>query len=282
VTATAGRLGLAIGPSELFARWQRNGDDRARDLLVEQFLPLARSLARRYVRSSEPLEDLVQIASLGLLNAIDRFDPSRGLAFSSFAVPTILGELKRHFRDHSWSLKVPRGAQERAHKITEAQEQISAGTGRAPTVSELAQYLKLSDEEVLDGLLATQAYDTASLDTPRPSHNDPNAAYPDALGHEDERFALIDDAATIRGAFKYLPPRERQILYLRFGEDLTQTAIARQIGVSQMEVSRLLRKSLARLRDITDDSPPASDRVVVIPDPTSANHQQAKRDSSGA
>jgi RNA polymerase sigma-B factor len=254
VTATVSTPGRAVGSGELFDRWQLHGDRRARDALVEQYLPLARSLARRYVRSGEPLEDLVQVASLGLVKAIDRFDPSRGLAFSAYAVPTILGELKRHFRDHTWSLKVPRGAQERALKITKAHEQIIAATGRAPTVSELAQYLKLSDEEVLDGLLATQAHDSASLSAPRPSDDDPNGPYLNALSGEDERFELVDAAATIRGAVKCLRARERQILYLRFGEDLTQTAIAKRIGVSQMQVSRLLRNSLARLQEMTGGS----------------------------
>jgi RNA polymerase sigma-B factor len=178
-------------------------------------------------------------------------------------VPTIIGELKRHFRDHGWALHVPRGAQERAYKITNARNEIIAGTGLAPTVSELAQYLQLSEEEILDGLLATQAYDTASLDTPRPSDDHPNATYLNALGAEDERFELIDAAATIRGAAKHLPSRERQILYLRFGEELTQTAIAKQIGVSQMQVSRLLRKSLAWLHEMTDDSLAASNAGVL-------------------
>jgi RNA polymerase sigma-B factor len=252
VTATVSTRRRAVGSGELFNRWQLHGDVRARDALVEQFLPLARSLARRYLRSAEPLEDLVQVASIGLLQAINRFDPSRGLEFSSFAVPTILGELKRHFRDHSWSLKVPRGAQERALKITNAHEQIIAGTGRAPTVGELARQLTMSEEEVLDGLLATQAHDSASLNAFRQCNDHPTCSCPNALIGEDERFELVEAAATIRGAVKYLPARERQILYLRFGEDLTQTAIAKQIGVSQMQVSRLLRNSLARLREMTD------------------------------
>jgi RNA polymerase sigma-B factor len=235
----------------LFDRWHRSGDRRARDELIERFLPLARKLARRYTPSSEPYEDLVQVASLGLVKAVERFDPGRGFAFTSFAVPTIVGELKRYFRDSSWALHVDRGAQERARKITDAQQQISARTGRAPTVSEIAQYLEISEEEVLDGLQTADAYDAISLDAPMASDDDGASSRLDALGDDDERLSLVDEQATISAAARHLPRRERQILFLRFGEDLTQTEIAERIGVSQMQVSRLLRKSLVQLRELT-------------------------------
>jgi RNA polymerase sigma-B factor len=248
---TEGRAHAAYsGSPELFERWHRYGDRRARDELIERFLPLARKLARRYLSSSEPYDDLVQVASLGLVKAVERFDPSKGFAFTSFAVPTIVGELKRYFRDSGWALHVDRGAQERARRITEAQQRISARTGRAPTVSELAQYLEISEEEVLDGLQTADAYDAISLDAPL-TDADGATSRIDTLGDDDDRLDMVNDQATIFAAARHLPRRERQILFLRFGGDLTQTEIAERVGVSQMQVSRLLRKSLQRLRDLT-------------------------------
>jgi RNA polymerase sigma-B factor len=249
---TEGRAHAAASSSaELFERWHRYGDRRARDGLIERFLPLARKLARRYISSSEPYDDLVQVASLGLVKAVERFDPSKGFAFTSFAVPTIVGELKRYFRDSGWALHVDRSAQERARKITDAQQRISARTGRAPTVSELAQYLEFSEEDVLEGLQTADAYDAISLDAPLASDDDGTSTRIDTIGDDDDRLEMVDDQATIFAAARHLPRRERQILYLRFGEDLTQTEIAERVGVSQMQVSRLLRKSLHRLSELT-------------------------------
>ena len=236
---------------ELFDRWRRHRDRHARDELIERFLPLARKLARRYAQSSEPYEDLVQVASLGLVKAVERFDPSRGFAFTSFAVPTIVGELKRYFRDTAWALHVDRSAQELARKITDAQQKLSSRTGSAPTIQELAQYLELSQEEVLDGLQTAEAYGTVSLDAPFAGDDDEESTRLETIGEEDERLLRVDDHATIFTAARHLPVRERQILYLRFGEDLTQSEIAERVGVSQMQVSRLLRRSLVRLRDVT-------------------------------
>lgn len=253
VTETLGVCLRNAPPPELFRRW-RQGDDRdARDELVERFLPLARKLARRYTQSSESFEDLVQVASLGLVKAVERFDPDRGFAFMSFAVPTIVGELKRYFRDTGWALHVDRGAQERARKIAEAQVQISAETGRPPRIDELAQYLELSEEEVLDGLQVAEAFGTVSLDAPLATDEDGASSRLDAIGDTDERLEMVDEQATIFAAARHLPARERQILYLRFGEDLTQSEIAERIGVSQMQVSRLLRRSLAQLRELATD-----------------------------
>jgi RNA polymerase sigma-B factor len=243
------------GSAELFERWRRHRDRHARDTLIERFLPLARKLARRYAGSNEPFDDLVQVASLGLVKAVERFDPRRGFAFTSFAVPTIVGELKRYFRDSGWALHVDRSAQERARKVTEAHQAISAGNGRPPTVGELSEYLEVPAEEVLDGLQTAEAYDTVSLDAPRPNGDDETVSRLEAIGDEDQRLELVDEQATIFAAAQQLPERERQILYLRFGEDLTQTEIANRVGVSQMQVSRLLRKSLHRLREITRDRP---------------------------
>jgi RNA polymerase sigma-B factor len=236
---------------ELFIRWQEAADWRARECLVERFLPLARSLAARYRRSSEPFEDLLQVASLGLLKAIDRFDPQRGHAFASFAVPTILGELKRYFRDAAWAVHVPRGPQERALQVEEAQQRLTARFGRAPTVYELAEYVERDVEEVLEALDAARAYDSLSLDVPRSTADGEGHSYVEAIGDEDERFALIDADVTIAAAVQHLPLQERRVLYLRFVEDLTQTEIAGRIGVSQMQVSRLLRRGLERLRELT-------------------------------
>ena len=178
---------------ELFARWQQHGDAAAREALVRRYLPLAKRLARRYMHSSEPFEDLQQVASLGLLKALDRFDPSRGRPFQSFAVPTMLGEIRRYFRDSGWSVHVPRGAQERALKIRDAQEAFANEHGRAPTVNQLAVYLELGAEEVIDALVAMQGYKTLSLDAPRPGEQEDTAmSYGDSVGDEDKRYELVE------------------------------------------------------------------------------------------
>ena len=236
---------------QLFARHQQ-GDRLAREELVRRFIPLARSLARRYDRSSEPFEDLLQVASLGLLKALDRFDPEMGHPFASFAVPTILGEMRRHFRDAGWSVHVPRGSQERALKVRDAQERLANERGRAPTVQELAQYLELAQDDVVDALQAIQAYESLSLDAPRPGATDEATSYGDAIGEEDSRYELVELDATVSAVLGRIPQREREILRMRFVEDLTQTEIATRVGISQMQVSRLLRRSLDQLRALTD------------------------------
>src|SRR5438270_3046448 len=244
---------------ELFVRWQRFGDQRAREELIDRFLPLARNLARRYAGAREPFDDLLQVASLGLVKAVDRFDVDRGAAFSSFAVPTILGELKRYFRDLGWSVHVPRGAQERALKVQEAQERLTSRTGRPPTVNELAEYLELSVEDVLDALETAAAHHSTSLDAPREDRSSgESGALVDVFGEEDHRYELVDETVTISVAARELSARERRVLALRFVEDMTQTQIAQEIGVSQMQVSRILRRALNRLRELTEgeDAPP--------------------------
>jgi len=240
------------GAGYLFLRWQQEGDETAREELVEKFMPLARSLARRYGRSSEPFEDLLQVASLGLLKAVDRFDPRRGNSFPSFAVPTILGEMRRYFRDSGWAVHMPRGTQERVLKVRVAQERLTNERGHAPTVGHLAEYLELDTEEILDTLQALQAYETLSLDAPPPSAEEETMTYGDALGHDDERYELVELDATVTAALAHIPARERLILRMRFVEDLTQTEIAARVGVSQMQVSRLLRRSLDQLRTLTE------------------------------
>jgi RNA polymerase sigma-B factor len=238
--------------ARLFERWQQHEDESAREELVRRFMPLARSLARRYGRSSEPFEDLLQVASLGLLKAIDRYDGERGFPFQSYAVPTILGEMRRYFRDSGWAIHVPRGAQERALKVRDAQERISNESGRAPSVNQLAEYLEIDVEDVIDALQAIRAYETVSLDAPRGGGDDDVVPYGDTIGRDDERYELVELDATVSSALGHLPARDRLVLQLRFVEDLTQTEIAERVGISQMQVSRLLRRSLDQLRALTD------------------------------
>jgi RNA polymerase sigma-B factor len=241
---------------ELFVRWQKSKDQRAREELVDRFLPLARNLARRYSGAREPFDDLLQVASLGLVKAIDRFDVDRGAAFSSFAVPTILGELKRYFRDLGWAVHVPRGAQEQALKVQEAQERLTTRTGRPPTVTDLAEYLEIPVEEVLDALETAAAHHSASLDAPREDGDEESGTLVDVFGEEDHRYELIDQTVTVSVAAQELSARERKVLALRFVEDMTQTQIAQEIGVSQMQVSRILRRALSRLRELTETPDP--------------------------
>jgi RNA polymerase sigma-B factor len=235
----------------LFRRWQRDGDPAAREALVRLHMPLARGLARRYGRSSEPFEDLLQVASLGLLKALDRYDADRGHPFASFAVPTILGEMRRYFRDSGWAVHVPRGSQERALKVRDARDRLANRNGRAPTVNQLAEYLELDIEAVIDALQAVQAYDTLSLDASRPSADGEAVTYGESLGRDDERYELVELDATLTAVLKHIPPRERLILQMRFVDDLTQTEIAQRVGISQMQVSRLLRRSVEQLRTLT-------------------------------
>jgi RNA polymerase sigma-B factor len=241
----------AVSSHELFSRWFVHRDVHDRDELIERFLPLARKLALRYAGPNEPHDDLVQVASLGLLNAVERFDPTRGFAFTSFAVPTIVGELKRYFRDSAWALHVDRSAQELARRVAEAQREVGLRKGRSPTIPELAEYLECSEEQVLDGLQTAEAFDTVSLDAPRVGAAGETENRLDLLAGDDDRLDLVDAQMTIFAAAQHLPRRERQILYLRFGEDLTQAEIARRVGVSQMQISRLLRRSVQRLQDLT-------------------------------
>ncbi len=248
--------------TELFHRWCHHRDRRARDELVQRFLPLARKLAHRYRGAHEPIEDLFQVASLGLVKAVDRFDMSRGTAFSSFAVPTILGELKRYFRDCGWSVHVPRGAQEQALKVEEAQQTLTTKRGRPPTVPELAQYLELSVQDVLEALETAGAHHAASLDAPHTDEEGGTGTLGSLFGSEDERYSLVEDGLTITAAARQLPLHERRVLQLRFLEDLTQTQIAERIGVSQMQVSRILRRAVGRLNEFADpDGAPAERRA---------------------
>jgi RNA polymerase sigma-B factor len=233
---------------ELFARYLRHGEPRARDELVERFLPLARQLARRYQRAEEPLDDLVQVASIGLIKAIDRFDPDREVAFSSYAVPTILGELKRHFRDKTWSVRVPRDLQELALKVDRKVSDLARELHRSPTVDEIGQAVGASEEQVLEALEASAAYRATSIDAPRGSDDDGSDTLGDQMGRDEKGFGLAEDRATLHRLLGTVTQREREVLRLRFEEDLTQAEIGERIGVSQMQVSRIIRQSLTRLR----------------------------------
>jgi RNA polymerase sigma-B factor len=236
----------------LLERFHHEGDRAAREALVERFLPLARQLARRYQRGSEPLDDLIQVASLGLLKAIDRFEPDRPTAFSSFAVPTILGELKRHFRDRGWSVRVPRDLQELAVRVERVGEDLTRALGRAPTPGEIAEHVGVTTEHVLEAREAAGAYRAISLDRPRDDDDEGDGGIADAMGVEDPGFGIAEDAATVERLMDVLGEREREVLRLRFVEDLTQSEIGARVGVSQMHVSRLLRQAVERLREAAE------------------------------
>jgi len=222
---------------------------RHRDKIVERCLPLADHIARRFEGRGEPRDDLVQVARVGLVNAVVRFDVAAGSDFVSFAVPTIMGEVRRHFRDNSWSVKVPRRLKELHLRLGTATADLSQRLGRAPTATELAAELDMDRDEVVEGLVAGSSYNTLSIDTSGGSEEDEARAIADTLGDVDAGLDRIEDQESLRPLLEALPERERMVLVLRFFESMTQTQIAERVGISQMHVSRLLAKSLARLRD---------------------------------
>ena len=219
-----------------------------RERLIVEHLPLVRGLARRYANRGEPLDDLVQVGTIGLIKAIDRFDPARGVKLASFATPTILGEIRRHFRDRSWTVRVPRGIQEARAQITHAVSELSATNGRSPSVREIAEATGLSTDDVLDALAAGSAQRPASLSAAGVDGEDEGGI---AVGTEDAGFAQAEARATLGAGLAGLPARERVILHLRFEEGLTQSQIAERIGISQMHVSRLIRRAIEALREDT-------------------------------
>jgi RNA polymerase sigma-B factor len=239
---------------ELLRRYVRTRDPRLRDQLFERWMPLARQLARRYGRTTEPFEDLLQVASIGLLKALNGFDPDRGKAFSSYAVPTIMGEIKRYFRDRTWSVRMPRSLQELAIRVEDARDRLAGEIGRSPSVAELAAASGATEEEVLEALQAGDAYHATSLDAQR-TDDDDGFSLVDALGGDDDGFALAEHRALLGSVMCELDDRDREILRLRFEEDLTQHEIASVVGVSQMQVSRLLRRSLNLLRMAAERRP---------------------------
>jgi RNA polymerase sigma-B factor len=239
---------------ELFVKLQSvpEGDPRrqsARDALVEQHLPLVEHLARRFRNRGEPYDDLVQVATIGLIKSVDRFDLERGVEFSTYATPTIVGEIKRHFRDKGWAVRVPRRLQELRLSLASATSELSQKQGRAPTVHELANHLKITDEEVLEGLESANAYSTLSLDAGDSGSGDEPMPVSETLGVEDEGLEGVEYRESLKPMLEQLPPREKKILMLRFFKNMTQSEIAAEIGISQMHVSRLLARTLAQLRE---------------------------------
>jgi len=249
----AGEAGLDIPRNDegrLFDRYRNEGDLAAREELIERFLPLARRLARRYWRRRDQIDDLMQVAAVGLVKAIDRFDHERGVAFSSYAVPTIQGELKRHLRDTRWALHVPQRMQERVLEVERASEGLRTQLGRSPTADEVAARVGVTVACVAEAAEAATGLDTVSLDGQAGGNPGDGPDLWSVLSFEDERFDLVEYGATIEAALAALPARERLILHLRFELDLTQSEIAQRCGMSQMHVSRLLRRALGRLRAV--------------------------------
>jgi RNA polymerase sigma-B factor len=221
---------------------------QVRDQLVEMHLPLVEHLARRFRNRGEPLDDLIQVATIGLIKSVDRFDTERGVEFSTYATPTIVGELKRHFRDKGWAIRVPRRLQELRLSLSGATSELTQDLGRAPTVAELAAKLEVSEDDVLEGLESANAYSTLSLDAPDQGQDDAPAVV-DSLGTDDESLEGVEYRESLRPLLEQLPEREKRILLLRFFRGLTQSEIAAEIGISQMHVSRLLARTLAQLRE---------------------------------
>jgi RNA polymerase sigma-B factor len=250
------RTGAAVPVSDraLFRAYAATGDAAARDELVRRFMPLAGQLARRYSNNREPLDDLMQVASLGLIKAVDRYSLDRGAAFSSFAVPTILGELKRHFRDVGWAVHVPRALQELTLRVRAEVDDQSRRLGRSPTPAELSKALGEPVESIIEALESATAHHAVSLDAPLRSSDpdDGDAAWHERLGMEEDGYERAEWRGALERGVRALPARDRAILVLRFDEELTQAEIAERIGVSQMHVSRLLRRALERLRAVAE------------------------------
>jgi RNA polymerase sigma-B factor len=238
-----------------FARYRETGDRRLRDQLVMDHEWIAAYVARRFLDRGEPLDDLVQVARLGLVKAVERFDPAQGTPFPGFAIPTVLGEVRRHFRDATWAVRVPRRAKERSLEVTKMSAALGQELGRAPTVAELADRMQTSEDAVIEALEAASAYRTTSLSITWGDGEEPLEDGP-SLRDDDDRVVGAADRVALQAALAALPVRERKIVYLRFFEGLTQSEIAEQVGTSQVHVSRLLRASLSRLHDLlgTDDA----------------------------
>jgi RNA polymerase sigma-B factor len=239
----------------LLVAYHREGDQAAREQALVDMMPLVRALASRYAGRGEPLEDLVQVGSLGLIKAVDRFDVDRGVDFSSYAIPTIVGEIRRHFRDKAWAMHVPRRLKELSLRISRTLDDLTTELGRSPTIAELAEATGVEEEDVVDALDSSNAYTTRSLHAPFEEGGDDSLA--DKLGTEETGYAEVEDGALVAAGLDALDERERQIVELRFFEEMTQSQIAAEIGISQMHVSRLLRRALAtmrgRIEELSDD-----------------------------
>jgi RNA polymerase sigma-B factor len=236
---------------KLFQRYRSTGDPVARDAIITNTLPLAHRVARRFAYGREPFEDLLQVASLALVKAVDRFDPERGLAFSSYAVPTMVGEIKRYFRDSSWALHLPRGLKEQALDVGEAERRLADRSGRSPTTAELAEATGLTLEQTLEARAAATASSTRPLDAPlaRGAGEERATSYAEVLGDDDPAYERVEERITIAAAARQLSAHDRELLQMRFLEEMTQQQIAGRMGVSQMQISRLLRRTLDTLRE---------------------------------
>jgi RNA polymerase sigma-B factor len=240
---------------ELFRRYRENNDEAARDELVTMYLNLVKYLAHRFRNRGEPIDDLIQVGTIGLIKAIDRFDTTREVEFTTYATPTIVGELKRYFRDKGWAVKVPRRLQELSFRVNQAVDALTQREQRSPKVIEIAAYLEVTPEEVIEAMETSEAYNLVSLDSDRNSDGNDSFSILEYIGEDDRFMAVVDDRTTLATALKVLTPQEQRVLYLRFFQGLTQTEIAKQLDISQMQVSRLLRKTLRLLREnlVVDD-----------------------------
>jgi RNA polymerase sigma-B factor len=236
-----------VADRALLERYRQRRNTVDRDVLVERLLPLARALARRYQRTGEPFDDLFQVACLGLVKAIDRFDVNRDVAFITYAVPTMVGEIKRYLRDRTWSVRVPRGLQELALRVDANMAELSSALHRQPTVAEIARAAAATEQQVLEALQAAGAYRATSLQTPRAGEDGADDTLGDTLASTEHGFDLAEDRATLAQLLHAITPREREVLRLHFQDDLTQREIGQRIGVSQMQTSRIIRHSIARL-----------------------------------
>jgi RNA polymerase sigma-B factor len=239
---------MASDDKVLLRRYHLEGDLQARDELIERYMSLVRSLARRYSHRGEQLDDLVQIGAIGLIKAIDRFDLDRGVELTTYATPNIIGEIKRHFRDKGWSVRVPRGLQELNVQISKLVEQLTVQLSRSPTIAELAEAAGVEEESVLEALESGRAYSSVSLSPGANSDEEGELDPLESLGDVEHEYEISEDRAVLAPGFKVLDQRERKILHLRFFSGLTQSQIADEIGISQMHVSRLIRRSLEKIR----------------------------------
>jgi RNA polymerase sigma-B factor len=246
----------------LLRRYHEEGDLGAREQLIEQYMSLVRSLARRYSYRGEQLDDLVQIGCIGLIKAIDRFDLDRGVELTTYATPNIIGEIKRHFRDRGWSVRVPRGLQELNIQLSRLLEELTVQNGRSPTIGELAKAAEVQEEDVLEALESGRAYSSLSLSVGGSQDEDGEVDPLESLGTEEHQYEVSEDRAVLAPGFRVLDERERRILHLRFFKGLTQSQIAQQVGISQMHVSRLIRRSLEKIREEIASEEVAAERQV--------------------
>ena len=233
---------------ELLTRVRNDKDPAAREELITRYLPLVRSLARRFASRGQPVEDLIQVGSIGLIKAIDRFDLDRGVELSTYATPTIMGEIKRYFRDKGWAVKVPRALQDLNVRLNRIVEQLTVDLQRSPTIAELAEAAQVSEEEVVEALESGRAYSSVSIFSGGANEEEESLELLDCLGQEEQAYEIVEQRRFLAPALERLDPRERLILHLRFFEGMTQTQVAARIGISQMHVSRLIRKSIDNLR----------------------------------